>query len=121
MVCQDLQDAGKRTTETKRKADDAHDRIRTYRFRCRRATKELETAEKDFNDSLALMSQLIKDTAGATHALSCGVPNRESNEVRYLQEALDMIEDFQRRGFSQGTTDITLVECQKIKFTGAVA
>ena len=29
----------------------------------------------------------------ATHALSCGVPDRESKEARYLQEALDMIEE----------------------------
>ena len=62
------------------------------------------------NDSLG---QLLKDTAGATHALSCGVPDRESNGARYLQEALDTIEEFQRRGSSRGTTEITLVERQK--------
>ena len=41
--------------------------------------------------------QLTKDTVGATHALACGVPDRGSNEVRFLQEALDMLEDFQRQ------------------------
>ena len=89
--------AGTRTTETKREVDDAHDRIRTHRDRCRLATEELETAEEDLNDSLGRMGQLIKATAGA-HALSCGVPDRDSNAVRHLQEALDMIEEFQRRG-----------------------
>ena len=87
VVCRDLQVAGTRTFETKRKADDAHDRIRTHWDRCRRVTKELETAEEDLNDSLGGMGQLIKDTAGATHALSCGVPDLESNEARYLQES----------------------------------
>ena len=32
------------------KADDAHDRIWTHQDRCRRASKELETAEEDIND-----------------------------------------------------------------------
>ena len=59
-------------------------------------------------------SQLIKDTAGTTHALSCGVPDCHSNETRYLKEAADMIEDFQRRGSRRKATEITLVECQKI-------
>ena len=45
-----LEDARKRTTETKPKADDAHDRVRTRRDRCRRATEELETAA-DLDDS----------------------------------------------------------------------
>ena len=56
------------------------------------------------------MGQHIKDTAGATHALSCDVPDREPNEVRYLQEALELIEDFQRRGSCREATEITLVE-----------
>ena len=91
-----LDDPGKGITET-RKADDAHEQMRTHRDRCRRATKEFETAEDDFNECLGSMEQLTQDTAEATHALSCGVPDRDSNEVRCLQEVLDMIEDFQRR------------------------
>ena len=96
----------------KRKADDADDRISFHRDQCRRATKELVSAEEELNDSLGRLGQLIKDTAGATHALSCGVGDRESNEVRYLQEALDMIEEFQKRRSSQGTTEIILLERQ---------
>ena len=75
-----LEDASTRTIETERKADDAHDRIRSHRDRCRRATKELKTAEEDLNDSLGRMGQLIKDTSWATDALSCGVPDRESKK-----------------------------------------
>ena len=61
-------------------------------------------------DSLGRLGELTKDTAGATHALSCGVPDRESNGVRCLQDALDMTGEFQRRGPSWGTTEITLLE-----------
>ena len=100
-------------TETNRKADDAHDRIKTHRDQCRRATKELETAEEDLNDSIGRMEQLLEDTAAATHALSCGIPDLDSHEVRYLHEALDMIEDFQRRGSCRYAAEITLVERQR--------
>ena len=108
-----LEDAGKGSTETKRKADDAHDRIKTHRDRCRRATKELGTFEEDLNDSLGRMEQLKEDTAAATHTLSCSIPDRDYNEVRYLQETLDMIEDFQRRGSRWDAAGITLVPRQK--------
>ena len=47
---------------------------------------EFETAEEDLNDNLGRLEQLVEDTAGATHALSCGVPDRDSNEVRYLEK-----------------------------------
>ena len=96
----------------KRKADDARDQIRAHRDRCRRATKEFETAVEDLNDSSGRLGQLVKDTADATHALSCGALDRESNEARDLQEALDVTEEFQRRGSGRGTTEITLVERQ---------
>ena len=42
--------------------------------RCRRATVEFVTAEEDLNDCLGRMGRLIKDTAGATHALSLQRP-----------------------------------------------
>ena len=90
VVCRHLQAAGTRTFEMKRKADDALDRLPTHRDRCRRATRELETAEEDHNDSLGRLGQVIKDTAEATYALSCGVLDRDSSEARYLQEALDI-------------------------------
>ena len=80
--------------------------------------RSFETAEEDLNDSLRCMGQLITDTAGAT-TLSRGVPDRQSNEVRYLQGVLEKIEEFQRRGFSRGTTEITLVERQQISSPGS--
>ena len=82
VVCQDLQATSSRAFEMKRKVDDAQDQIRARWGRCRRATKEFETAEEDLNDSLARPGQLVKDPVWATHALPCGVPDRESNEAR---------------------------------------
>ena len=40
VMCVDLKNACQRTAELKRKADDAHERTRSHRERCRRATKE---------------------------------------------------------------------------------
>ena len=40
------------------------------------------------------------------HAILCGVPDRESNEVRHPQEARDRIEEAAER-------EITLVERQR--------
>ena len=37
-------------------------------------------------------------------------PDRDCNEVKYLQEALDMIEDFQRRDTRREAAEITLAE-----------
>ena len=45
-VCHCLEDVGKKTIELKRKADDAHDRIKFHRDLCRRATKDLVSAEE---------------------------------------------------------------------------
>ena len=109
-ACRGLKDVGKKTIEMKRKVGDAYDRVSSHRDQCRRAIKELVSAEEELNDSLAHLGQLMKDTLGATLALSCAVPDRESNEFRCLQEELDMIEEFQWRGPSWGTTEITLGE-----------
>ena len=112
-ACRGMEDVGKRTIETKQKADDAHDQIRAHWGRCCRATAELVTAEEDLNDCLGLMGRLIKNTVGATHAFHCSVPDRDSYEVRSLQEALDMIEDFQRRGARPEMAEVILVERQR--------
>ena len=38
-VCRGLEDVGKKTVESKRKADNAHDKSRSHRERCQRANK----------------------------------------------------------------------------------
>ena len=82
-------------------------RDETKRGRCSRPYPDspgsMSTAEEDLRDSLGRMGQLVKDTI---------IPYLDSNEACYLQGALDMIEEFQWRGSSPGTTEITLVERQ---------
>ena len=70
---------------------------------------EYGTAEEDLNDCLGRMDQLIRDTAGAIHALR-GTTERDCNGVKYIQKALDMIEDFQRRDTRLDFIEIILVE-----------
>ena len=117
-ACDDLEDASKRTLEVKRKADDAHDRTRSHRERCRHATKDFTMAEEVLHNNLGCLRDLVKDTASATHALSCGVPDRDSDEAKYLREALEMIDEFQNRSSlrssagreGQETREVILVE-----------
>ena len=112
-ACRDLQDAGTRVAETKRKVDDVQDLIRAHRERCRRVSEEYGTAEEDLNECPGRMGQLMRDTAGATHASSCCTTDRDFNEVRYLQEALDMMEDFQRRRSRREVAENILLERQR--------
>ena len=70
------------------------------------------TAEEDLNECLDRMGQLKRDTAGD----ACFVmrhDGQDSNEVKYLQEALDMTEDFQERGARREVAEIIMVERQR--------
>ena len=42
-------------------------------------------------DSVSCLGWFVKETANATHSLTCGVPDRESNETEYLREATGLI------------------------------
>ena len=39
----------------------------------------------------------MRDTVAATHSQSCGTNHRDCNEVKYLQDALDLSESFLRQ------------------------
>ena len=56
-VCVDLDGANQRTDELKRKADDAHDRTRSHRERCRRAMKEHMKSEEALNYKLGCLTK----------------------------------------------------------------
>ena len=88
-TCADLKKACQRTAELKRKADDAHETTPSHRERCRRAAKEHAKSEAAVNPSLGCLGWLVKETAKSTHSLTCGVPDRESHETKYLREATD--------------------------------
>ena len=47
VACRGLEEVGKKTIELKRKAGDAHDRTRSHRDRCWRATTDLVSAEEN--------------------------------------------------------------------------
>ena len=103
-----LKDSGAKLNEAKRKAEDAQ--VKVCRESCRRLSAVRGTAEEDRNESLGRMGWPIRDTAGTTHALSCGTTDRDCNAVRYLQEALDTIQNVQRRDTRREVPKIMLVE-----------
>ena len=90
-TCNDLKKACQRTAELKCKATDAHEKTRSHRERCRRATKEHTRSEA-----------AVKHT----HALTCEVPDRESNEIKYLREAAELIDEWQKQ--VQGVPPVSL-------------
>ena len=40
------------------------------------------------DNGVGCLGTLVKDTAGATHALTCGVLDRESNETKYTHRSV---------------------------------
>ena len=47
--------------------------------------------------SLGNLGCCVKEAAAATHSLTCVVSDRESNEIRYLQQAIELIEEWQNQ------------------------
>ena len=56
----------------------------------------------------------MKDTASATHALSCRAPDMESNETKHLGEALEMIDEWQARGSDANLKVMMLAKTTKM-------
>ena len=114
----DAKEAGRRHSEPKRKAEEAHTRTCLQRECIRRATRDHVKTEEVLNNSVGCLGTLVKDTTRATQALTCGVLDRESNETKYLKEAPDMINDWQSRcsrrssedHADQDITEVVLVE-----------
>ena len=102
--CQDLRESARRGLEDvdRKTVELNHDRTRSDRDRCRRATEYRMTVEGELNENLGKLGQLAKHTAQATHALSCGVPDRECIEAKYLQEVLEMIENSEGEALEGG-------------------
>ena len=71
----------------------------------------LSTTEERLNDGSGRIGELIGDTAGETHSLSCGTPDRGCNEEKYQQEALDFVESFHRRDTHREESEVKLAEC----------
>ena len=47
------------------------------------------------NNCLGFLGRCVKKTAAATHSLTCGVPDRESNEIRILKQTTELTEEWQ--------------------------
>ena len=62
-TCVDLKKACQSTAEIKRKANDAHERTRSHRERCRRVTKEHTKSEAAINHSLVCLGWFVKESA----------------------------------------------------------
>ena len=50
---------------------------------------QMRQVDEALNHELVYIGLPLTDTASATHALSCRVPDRDSNETKYLGEARD--------------------------------
>ena len=78
-----MKKASQHTGDLKRKAAEAHEKTRSHPERCRRITSEHTRSEATVNHSLGSLGWCVKETAAATHSLTCDVSDHESNEIRY--------------------------------------
>ena len=83
-TCVEVKKASQQTTDVKRKATEAHGKMSSHRERSWRVTNEHTSSEAAVNHSLGILGRCAKETAQATLSLTCGAPDRESNEIRYL-------------------------------------
>ena len=60
-------------------------------------TRHISNEHARVNDALGSLGQAVRAAAQATHSLTCGVPDRESNEIKYLREATELIERWQQQ------------------------
>ena len=118
-VCAEVKRACQRTSECKRKAMEAHESVVSDKERTKRVTNEHTRAEAAH--SLGNLGCCVKEAAAATHSLTCGYRNRERDEIHYLKQATELIEEWQKQ--LQGVPpvsrpssehgEVVLIECQR--------
>ena len=81
VICVDAKKAPHRTFEIKRKATEIQEGVATLRERTSRITNEHAREEGHVNDGIGYLVRALQAAAKATHSLTCGVPDRESNEI----------------------------------------
>ena len=74
-------------SKSKRKATEIQEDVAIHKERTRRITNEHARAEGHVNDGIGSLGKACKQRPGLHTSLTCGVPDRESNEVKYLREA----------------------------------
>ena len=82
----------------------------SHREHTRRINNEHVRAEALVN-SVGKLGSCVREAAAATHSLTCGVPDRESNKIKYLREAFDLIDAWQQQ--LQGGTPVSLPSCDQ--------
>ena len=60
-------------------------------------TSTPERKESHVNDGIGSLGRALQAAAKVTCNLTCGVPERESNETKYLREATELIEALQHQ------------------------
>ena len=68
------------------------------RSRCVEASAACDKIEKDLNEGLGLVRNQFEETVAAKMSLTVGTADRSTNEVTYLQEALDLLNALLLRG-----------------------
>ena len=89
-VCAEVQKASQRIAELKREAAHAHEKTRSHQEHCRKITNGHTRSEAAVNHTLRFLEWCVKETSAATHSLTCGEPDRESKEIRYLKETTEL-------------------------------
>ena len=92
-ICVEARKAWQRTYDLKRNASEAQDNVFSHRERTRRISHEHARAEALVNDGLGSLEQAVRAAAQATHSLTCGAPDREGNEIKYLRETTELIRE----------------------------
>ena len=72
--------------EAQRYAEIAHEQVCDRLERYQQPSVEDASAENYLNEGLECISDLVRDTATATHSLSCGAKDRDCNEVEDLRD-----------------------------------
>ena len=117
-ICVEARKALHRAYDIKRKASEIQESLATHKKRTRRISNEHARAEGHVNDGIGSLGRAVQAAAKATHSLTCGVPDRESNEAKYLREATELIEGWQlqlqggqaMKGPSSEHSEVILVE-----------
>ena len=73
-ICVEARKAWQRTYDLKRKASVAQENLLSHRERTRRFSHE--------HDGLGPLGKAVRAAAQATHSLTCGVADKESNETK---------------------------------------
>ena len=95
-ICVEAKKALHRTNDIKRKASEIQESLSTHSERTRRFSNEHGRAEAHVNDGIGSLGRaVLKQRGQTTHSSTCGVPDRESNEVKYLREATKLTEGWQ--------------------------